>query len=173
MGVGSPPLDAVFLKYLQQRFATWKEVQPRLTNAYTRLATWKNVQHQLPNANTRLIVHMLGVLSHALGEHQPNRDWVAPISLLRTIKAWHILSALRRSPDERIKRRQRFAFVERGNIILPLPCPITCTRYGEARPGNTAQETAKGVKHDRASSACRYVGKVKFAVRTLILAGAR
>ena len=77
LGVG-PPLDAVSLDDLQQRFATGKKVQP-----------------QLAGAHARLCVHVLGMLHHAaMGGHRPNRDSETPNSLLRVIKLWYIMPAL-------------------------------------------------------------------------------
>ena len=64
LGVG-PPIDAVSLDDLQQRFATGKKVQPQLTGAHARIS-----------------VYVLGIFNHAIGEHRPNRDSAAPNSLL-------------------------------------------------------------------------------------------
>ena len=99
LGIG-PPLDAVSLDDLEQRFATGKNVQP-----------------QLAGAPARLSIHILGILNHAMGEHRPNRDPVTPSSLLRAIKLWYLMPALPHSPDGRVKRRQRFALVESGDIL--------------------------------------------------------
>ena len=113
LGIG-PPLDAVSLDDLGQRFATGKKVQPQLAGAHARLS-----------------VHVLGILNHAMGEHRPNRDSATPNSLLRAIKLWYLMPALLHSPDGRIKRRQRFALVESGNIVLLLPWLIAYTRRGD------------------------------------------
>ena len=64
---------------------------------------------------------MLGVLNHAMGEHRSNRESATPNSLLRVVKLWYIMPALLNSPDGRIKRRQRFALVVSGYIVLLLP----------------------------------------------------
>ena len=66
-------------------------------------------------------VHALGILIHARGEHRPNRDSATPNSLLRGIKFWYLMPVLLHLPDGRIKRRQRFALVECGDIVLLLP----------------------------------------------------
>ena len=60
-----PPLDAVSLDDVQQRFATGK-----------------NVQLQLAEAHARISAHVLGILNHAMGEHRPNRESATPNSLL-------------------------------------------------------------------------------------------
>ena len=114
-GIG-PPLDAVSLENLGQRFATGK-----------------TVQLQLAGAHARLSVHVLGILNHAMGEHRPNRDSATPSSLLRAIKIWCLMPALLHSPDGRMKRRQRFALVESGDIVLPLPWLIAYTRREDLR----------------------------------------
>ncbi|CAN0556113.1 unnamed protein product, partial [Laminaria digitata] len=75
LGIG-PPLDAVSLDDLGQRFATGKKVQPQLAGAHARLS-----------------VHVLGILNHAMGEHRPNRDSATPNSLLRAIKLWYLMPA--------------------------------------------------------------------------------
>ena len=90
-----------------------------------RWKTWGNVsqpgekvQPQFAGTHARLSVHVLGILNRALGEPRPNQDSVTPNSLLRTIKLWYVMPALLRSPDSRIKRRQRFALVESEDIVL-------------------------------------------------------
>ena len=75
------------------------------------------MQPQLAGAQARLSVHTLVILNHAMGEHRPNRDPATPNSLLRAIKLWYLIPALLQSPDGRIKRRQRFALVESGDIL--------------------------------------------------------
>ena len=87
LGTG-PPLDAVSLEDLEQRFATEKIVQPQLAGAHAHLS-----------------VHVLGVLNHALGEHRSNRDSATPNSLLQAIKLWYLMPPLLHSLDDRIKRR--------------------------------------------------------------------
>ena len=86
LGIG-PPLDAVSLDDLGQRFTIGKKVQP-----------------QLADAQALLSVHVLDILNHAMGEHRSNRDSATPNSLLRVIKLWYLMSALLRSPDGRIKK---------------------------------------------------------------------
>ena len=56
LGAG-PSLGAVSLKYLQQRVAAEKIVQPQLACAHARLS-----------------VQVLGILHHALGEHPVEPD---------------------------------------------------------------------------------------------------
>ncbi|CAN0583788.1 unnamed protein product, partial [Laminaria digitata] len=68
-----------------------------------------------------------------MGGHRPNRDSATPNSLLRAIKLWYLMPALRHSPDGRIKRRQRFALVDSGGIVLLLPWLIAYTRRGDLR----------------------------------------
>ena len=63
------PLDDVPVENLEQPFATVVRVQPRLATAHAKLFT-----------------HVLGLLSHTLGEHRPNRQSETPNSLLRAIK---------------------------------------------------------------------------------------
>ena len=70
LGIG-PPLDAVSMDDLRQRFATGKKVQPQLASAHARVS-----------------IHVLGILNHAMGEHRPNRDSVTPNSLLRAIQLY-------------------------------------------------------------------------------------
>ena len=108
LGVG-PPLNAVSMGDLRQRFATWKKVQPQLAGTHARLS-----------------IHVLGILNHVMGKHRPNRDSVTPNSLLRAIELWYLMPALLHSPDGRIKRRQRFALVERGHsacLLYTSPSP--------------------------------------------------
>ncbi|CAN0472328.1 unnamed protein product, partial [Laminaria digitata] len=50
----------------------------------------------------------------------PAQPGLTPNSLLRAIKLWYLMPALLHSPDDRIKRRQRFALVESGDIVLLL-----------------------------------------------------
>ena len=79
------------------------------------------MQPQLAGTHARISVHVLGILDHTMGEHRPNRDSATLDSLLRAIKQWYIMPALLHSPDGRIKRRERFALVESGDIVLLLP----------------------------------------------------
>ena len=60
-----------FLDDLRQRFGTGKKVQPYLVGAHARLS-----------------VHVLGIRTHAMGEHRTNGDSGMQISLLRAI--WHL-----------------------------------------------------------------------------------
>ena len=53
VGIG-PPVDAVSLEDLEQRLANGEKVQPQLAGAHARLS-----------------IHVLGILTHALGEHRP------------------------------------------------------------------------------------------------------
>ena len=106
-------------------------------------------------------MHVLGILNRALGEPRPNQDSVTPNSLLRTIKLWYVMPALLRSPDSRIKRRQRFALVESGDIVLLLSWLMTFTRGGDSRSRDATHEAPEEAKLERASSACRHAGGVK------------
>ena len=93
----------------------------------------KKVRPQLGGAHVRLSVHVPGILDHGTGEHRPNRDSATPDSLMRAIKLWYIMPALLHSPDGRIKRRQRFALVESGDIVLLLPWLMAYTSRRDSR----------------------------------------
>ena len=110
---------------------------------------------------------MLGILNHALGAHRPNRDSATPNSLLRAIKYWYLMPALLRSPDSRINRRQRFALVENGGIVLLVPWLMAFTSGGDSRQRDAAQEASKKEKLERALSACSHTGWFKVAARNL------
>ena len=125
LGTG-PPLDVVSVEALGQRLATGKKVQPQLAGAHARLS-----------------VHVLGVLNHAMGEHQPNRDSTTPNSLLRAIKLWYPMPALLYSPDGRIKRRQRFALAKSVGIVLLLPWLMAYTKQGDSSQRDAAQESRR------------------------------
>ena len=150
LGTGMP-LDAVSLEDLGQRFATGEKVQLQLAEAHARLS-----------------VHVLGILNHVMGEHRPNRDSATPNSLLRAIKLWYIMPALLHSLDGRITRRQRFALVEREDIVFLLLWLMAYTRRGDLRQRDAAQEASEEAKLGRASSACRHAGGVKVAARNLL-----
>ena len=75
--------------------------------------------------------------------------------------------ALLHSSDGRIKRRQRFALVESGDIMLLLPWLMAFTRGGDSRQRDAAQEAWEEEKLERASSACNHAGEVKVAIRNL------
>ena len=98
------PLDDVPLEDFELRFTTVVKVQPRLATPHAKLST-----------------HVVGLLNHALGEHRLSRELETPNSLLRAVKLWYILPALLRSRDGRVKRRERFASFEHGDITLLLP----------------------------------------------------
>ena len=102
LGVAGP-IDYVSLEQLQQRFITVVKMQPGLATAYATGLT-----------------HVLGLLNHALGAHRPNRQSKTPSSLLWAIKLWYIVPALLHSQDSCVKRRERFVYVERGDIALIL-----------------------------------------------------
>ena len=93
-----------------------------------RFATGEKVQPQLAGAHACLSVHMLGILNHAMTEHRPNRDSATPDSPIRAIKLWYLMPALLHSPNGRIKKRQRFALVESGDVVLLLPWLMAFTR---------------------------------------------
>ena len=93
--------------------------------------------------SARLSVHVLGILNHAMGEHRPNRDSATPNSLLRAIKLWYLMPALLHSPDGRIKKRQRFALVESGDIVLLLPWLMMFTRGRDSRSSDAALDTSE------------------------------
>ena len=86
LGVG-PPLDAVPLDDLQQRFVTGEKLQLQLAGAHARVS-----------------IHVVGMLNHTMGEHRPNRESVTPNSFLRAIELWYIVPARLHAPHDRIKR---------------------------------------------------------------------
>ena len=134
-------------------------------------ATLRNrekVQPHLAGAHARISVHVLNILNHAMGEHRPNRDSATPNSLPRAIKLWYLMPALLHSPDGWIKKRQRFALVESGDIVLLLPWLMAFTRGRDSRPRDAALEASEEAKLERASSACRHAGGVKVAARNLL-----
>ena len=115
LGVAGP-LDDVRLQDLQQRFVTVVKVKPRLTTAHA-----------------KIITHTLGLLNHTLGEHRQSTQLETPQSLLRSIKLWYILPALLHSQDGRMKRREKFASAERGDLTLLLPWLMEYTRRTSMR----------------------------------------
>ena len=126
------------------------------------------MQPQLAGAHARLSVHVLGVLNHAIGDHRPNRDSATPNSLLRVIKLWYLMPALLHSPDCKIKKRQRFALVESGDIVFLLLWLTTFSRGRDSRPRDAALEDSEEAKLERTSSACRHAGGIKVAARNLL-----
>ena len=119
------PLDDVPLEDLQQRFVTVVKVQPRLATAHA-----------------KLITHVLGLLNHALEEHHQPTQSEMPQSILRSIKLWYILPALLHSQDGRMKRRERFASAERGDLTLLLPWLVEYTgRTSTRQIGQASEET--------------------------------
>ena len=110
------------------------------------------MQPQLAGAHARLGVHVLGILNHAMVEHWPNRDSATPNSLPRAIKVRYLMPALLHSPGGRTKRRQRFALVGSGDIVLALPWLIVYTRREDLRQRHAAQEASIEAKFERASS---------------------
>ena len=78
------------------------------------------------------------------------------------------MPALLHSPDGRIKRRQRFALVESGDIVLLLLWLMAFIRGGDSRQRDAAQEASDEEKLKRASSACSRAGGVKVAARNLL-----
>ena len=119
---------------LQQRFATGEKVQP-----------------QLAGAHARVIVHVLGILNHAMGKHRSNWNSASPNSLLRGIRLRYIMPALLHSPDGRIKRRQRFALVESGDIVFLFPWLMAYTRRMDSGQRDAANEASEEAKLERAS----------------------
>ena len=124
---------------------------------------------QLAGAHACKSVHVLGILNHTMGEHRPNRDSATPNSLLRTIMLWYIMPALLHLPDGRIKRRQRFALVESGDIVLLFPWLMAYVRRRDLRQRDAAHEDSEEAKFERASSACCRAGGVKVPARTLLV----
>ena len=103
-----------------------------------------------------------------MGEHRSNRDSATPNSLLRAVKLWYLMPALLHSPDGRIKKRQRFALVESGDVLFLLLWLVAFTRGRNSWPRDAALEASDEAKLERASSACRYAGGVKVAARNLL-----
>ena len=85
-----------------------------------------------------------------------------------TIKLWYLMPGLLHSSDGRIKKRQRFALVESGDIVLLLPWLMAFTRGRDSRPRDAALEASEEAELERASSACRHAGGVKVAARNLL-----
>ena len=81
---------------------------------------------------------------------------------------WYLMPALLHSPDCKIKKRQRFALVESGDIVLVLPWLMVFTRGRDSRPRDAALEPSKEANLERASSVCRHAGGVKVAARNLL-----
>ena len=122
---------------------------PWMTSSYA-LQPGKG-QQQLPGVHARLSVHVVGILNHDMGEHRPNWDSATPNSRLRAIKLSYIMPPLLHSPDGRIKRRQRFALVESGDIVVLLPWLMAYTRQRDSRERESANEVE--AKLERESSA--------------------
>ena len=118
-----PPLDDVSLDDLGQRFATGQKVRPQLAGAYAHLS-----------------VHELRILNHAIEEHRPNWDSATLNSLLRAIKLWYLIPALLHAPDGQIKKRQRFALVESGDIVILLLWLMAFTRGGDPTQPDAAKK---------------------------------
>ena len=74
----------------------------------------------------------------------------------------------RHSPDGKIKRRQSFALVESGGIVLLLGWLMAYTRLRDSRQQDAAHEASEEAKLERASSVCRHAGGVKVAARILL-----
>ena len=85
-----------------------------------------------------------------------------------TIKLWYLMPGLLHSSDGRIKKRQRFALVESGDIVLLRPWLMAFTRGRDSRPRDDALEASEEAKLERASSACHNAGGVKVAARNLL-----
>ena len=145
------PIDDVPLAHLQLRFIAVVNVQPALVTAHAKLLT-----------------HMLGLLNHALGAHPPNRHSETPSSLLRVIKLWYIVPALLHSQHRHVKRRERFAYVERGDITLLPPWLMECASRASTRHRGPTYEATDAAKCERASSACRHSGWVSVAAPGLL-----
>ena len=151
MGIAGS-LDDVPLEDLHQRFVTVPKVQSRLATAHA-----------------KLITHVLGLLSHTLGEHRQSTQPETPQSLLRPIKLWYILPALLHSRDGRMKRRERFASAECGSdLTLSLPWFMEYTRRTSTRQSGQAREETDADTFKTASSACRHRGGVTVAACSLL-----
>ena len=67
-----------------------------------------------------------------------------------------------------MKRRERFASAERGDLTLLLPWLMQCTRRTSTRQLGQAREETDADVFKRASSACRHRGGVTVAARSLL-----
>ena len=106
------------------------------------------VQPGLAAPHAKLLTHVLGLLNHALGGHRPNRHSETPSSLLRAIKLWYIVPALLHSQDNRVKRRERFACVERGDITLTLTWLMEYTSRAATRGRGPTYEATDAAKYE-------------------------
>ena len=59
------------------------------------------------------------------------------------IELWYLMPALLHSPEGRIKKRQIFALVDSGDIVLLLLWLMTFTRGEDSRQRDTAQEASE------------------------------
>ena len=103
-----------------------------------------------------------------LGEHRQNRQSETSNSLVRAIKLGYILPALLHSQDGRVKRRERLASVERGDVTTLLPCLMGYTYRASARRSNPAHEATDETKFKRAPSACHHPWRVTVSARNLL-----
>ena len=150
LGIAGPLCDAP-LEDLQQRFVTAVKVQPRLATAHA-----------------KLITRVPGLLNHTLGEHRQSTQSETPQSLLRSLKLWFILPNLLHSQNGRMKRRERFASAERGDVTLFLPWLMEYTCRTSTRQSGQAREEMDADMFKRASSACRHREGVTAAARSLL-----
>ena len=67
-----------------------------------------------------------------------------------------------------MKRRERFASAERGDLTLLLPCLMEYTRRISTRQIGQAREETDADMFKRASSACRHRRGVTVAARSLL-----
>ena len=82
---------------------------------------------------------MCFVLNHTLGKHRTNRDSATLNSLLRVMKPWIIIPALRHSPGGRVKRQQKFTLAESGDIVLLFSWLMAYTKRWNSRQRGATQ----------------------------------
>lgn len=123
-------------------------------------------------AQVRLGVDVLGVNNHALGEHWTNRDLAAPNQILLVIRLCYILQPLLHLRGGRVKKRDTFALVTHGDMVIVrlLLWLLTYACRDTPRLRNAAQETSKGAKHSRAAALCRLRGSSRSTYRFVVAA---
>ena len=95
-----------------------------MNNLQLRFITVVEVQPNLATTHAEPITHSFGLVNHGLGAHRPSESLNTPNLLLRALKLWYILPALRDSQDWRMSRTARFESAQRGDLTSILPCPM-------------------------------------------------
>ena len=110
-------------------------------------------------------------MNHTLGAHRSNRDSETPSSLLAVTKLWYVVPALLHSQDSPVKRRERFASVERGekyHSYSPVVDGVHKSVIGTAQ--GPTYEAIHAAKYKRASPTCCHSGGVPVAGRGFLAA---